>query len=215
MTRYSPNADGLHLAATIKDSKDLTETALIMLSSIDDRLEQATLRAHDLAACLIKPTRQSDLFDALIAAASPETQHAEPLGPDSSLPADGDSLDTPTKGVRVLLAEDNDINQMVAGEVLTNAGYSFHVASNGKQAIKAVEQDPYDVVLMDCQMPIMDGFVAAKEIRRLERAGALCHDARVRLPIIALTANAIKGDRERCLEAGMDDYLTKPLDPDS
>jgi len=110
--------------------------------------------------------------------------------------------------VRVLLAEDNEVNRLVASELLRRAGCVCTMVVNGKEAFEAALQGDYDVILMDCMMPEMDGFEATRQIRRSEKAGKLR-----RRPIIALTANAIKGDRELCLAAGMDEYVTKPIDP--
>ena len=116
-------------------------------------------------------------------------------------------------GARILLVEDNEVNQMVAAELLSEAGYVCDMATDGRKAVEAVLRVPYDVVLMDCQMPEMDGFEATRIIREHESNNAL-PGRTGRLPIVALTANAVKGDRERCLEAGMDDYLSKPLHPE-
>jgi CheY-like chemotaxis protein len=139
----------------------------------------------------------------------PPTGNTPSLTPTATPPA---SSHLPLAKVRVLLAEDNPVNQEVARELLTDAGCQVHVVANGHQALTAVRthlQEPrYDVVLMDCQMPELDGFQAATSIRDLERSAP----AAARLPIIALTANAITGDRERCLAAGMDAYVTKPID---
>jgi len=111
---------------------------------------------------------------------------------------------------KILIAEDNDINQIVTTKVLANAGYACDVADNGKKALEALSNQAYDLVLMDCQMPEMDGFEATREFRQREATSGL----KMRpLPIIALTANAMGGDRERCLDAGMTDYLSKPIDP--
>ena len=107
----------------------------------------------------------------------------------------------------ILVAEDNSINQMFIRELLKHFGCTCDIANNGDRALVAIQQKSYDLIFMDCQMPEMDGFAATREIRRLEAVGGLP----TRTCIIALTANAIKGDRERCLEAGMDNYLSKPL----
>jgi CheY-like chemotaxis protein/HPt (histidine-containing phosphotransfer) domain-containing protein len=114
-------------------------------------------------------------------------------------------------GARVLLAEDNHVNRMFAKEILRRAGIECHAVENGRQALDAVQDEPFDLVLMDCQMPEMDGFDATRRIREMESSGQLAGH----LPVIALTANAITGDRERCVEAGMDDYLSKPFEPQS
>lgn len=122
-----------------------------------------------------------------------------------------DSSATPVHHARILLAEDNPVNQMYVRELLTRAGYDCDVAYNGHKAVEAVQNQNYDLILMDCQMPEMDGFGATGMIRAMESDGRLdCH-----IPIIALTANAIKGDRERCLESGMDGYLSKPIDQET
>ena len=109
----------------------------------------------------------------------------------------------------ILVAEDNPINQLYIRELLKHFGCTSDLASNGEEALAAVQQKHYDLVLMDCQMPEMDGFTAAREIRRKEASGEIPR----RHNIVALTANALEGDRQRCLEAGMDDYLAKPLQP--
>ncbi|WP_442511990.1 response regulator [Novipirellula sp. SH528] len=120
-----------------------------------------------------------------------------PLNANGSQPAD------------ILLVEDNDINQMLALEVLARSGWSCDTALNGVEAITKIKEKRYDLILMDCQMPIMDGFTATKEIRQMESAGQLATVS----TIVAVTANALKGDRQRCLDAGMDDYLAKPFSP--
>jgi signal transduction histidine kinase/DNA-binding response OmpR family regulator len=119
-----------------------------------------------------------------------------------------------TSTARVLIVEDNEINQMVASEILKNVGLRHDIAANGHLAIEAISKQPYDLVLMDCEMPEMDGLTAVREIRRLENEGRIAEGCRGRLPVIAITAHAIQGDCERCLAAGMDDYVSKPIDPD-
>src|SRR5690606_35385361 len=109
------------------------------------------------------------------------------------------------QGIRVLLVEDNEINQQVAQELLTGAGAEVEVAANGALGVEAALRGGHDIVLMDCQMPVMDGFDATRKIRAVRDARSL--------PVIAMTANAMTGDRERCLEAGMNDHLPKPIDP--
>ena len=117
--------------------------------------------------------------------------------------------DQDRRKLRVLVAEDNTVNQMVATKMLEKMGYRADVAGNGREAVEAQERLPYDVILMDCQMPELDGFEATKLIREHERLSGERH-----VPIIALTANAMKGDRDRCIEASMDDYVAKPIKRD-
>ncbi len=119
-----------------------------------------------------------------------------------------------TPGARILLAEDNEIGREVAAMTLSEAGYQCDVVCNGKEAVDAALGEDYDLILMDCQMPEMDGFAATDAIRHHEQAEALAHPGQGRIPIVALTANAIIGDRERCLDSGMDDYMAKPIAPD-
>ena len=173
------------------------------------------MRAVGFTSHLTKPIRPSALLQAVLVALGTQ---ADPADEADAAPATGPaSRDHPcvtvaaAPGSRVLLAEDNEINQLVACEILSGAGFACTVAPTGTAAVAALLQDPYDLVLMDCQMPEMDGFEATREIRRLERIGALTAQ-RGRVPIIALTANALKGDRARCLEAGMDGYVSKPID---
>jgi two-component system, sensor histidine kinase and response regulator len=156
-------------------------------------------------AIVSKPVKQSELWNAILTTivpveAQPVQTPAEPIG--SAKRHSG----------RVLVAEDNEINRLVANKVLSQAGYDCDLVVNGLEALAALEAQRYDLVLMDCQMPDMDGFEATSEYRKRE-AAKLGSGARA-LPIIALTANALSGDRERCLAAGMTDYISKPFDPD-
>ena len=208
-----PDAQGMEVIRCIMSSSDLRDLRLILLASsehepdLPDSLEEGTWR------CITKPVRPSELYNALteiICARSPQSPQAD-QGAGSinrQMPA------TPVRHEgRILLAEDNEINQEVAREILTRAGYHVDTAADGRSAIDAIARDAYDAVLMDCQMPEMDGYETTRNLREQEKAGTILHRSGQRLPIIALTAHAISGDRERCLEAGMDDYLSKPIDP--
>jgi CheY-like chemotaxis protein/HPt (histidine-containing phosphotransfer) domain-containing protein len=146
--------------------------------------------------------------------AGPATVSASPPNP-SSAPRPGGATATPAvaapkaaAAARVLLVEDNPVNRQLAQKLLTMAGYRVETAENGQLALDALAAGAFDIVLMDCQMPVLDGYAATRRIRELQRAGRLPP----RLPVVAMTANAMIGDREKCLDAGMDDYLTKPLD---
>jgi len=156
----------------------------------------------ELDGRLRKPVRPSELFQALTAKGSDGSER-KAVCETRSVAAAGCSL-------RLLLAEDNRINQLVARKILQKGGHTCEVVADGAQAIEAVQQGGFDLVLMDCQMPVLDGFEATRAIREWERK-----TGSTRIHIIALTANAMKGDRERCLEAGMDDYLSKPVNPET
>ncbi|HUQ69436.1 MAG TPA: response regulator, partial [Planctomycetaceae bacterium] len=163
----------------------------------------AYLRRLGARHILRDPIRPSALFNALISVLSVNPPTASP-----HQTSDATTNQQPTTfSGHILVAEDNHINQMFVSELLKHCGCTCDIANNGDEALTAVQQNRYDLVLMDCQMPEMDGFTATREIRRREAAGELPG----RRPIIALTANALKDDRERCLEAGMEDYLSKPL----
>jgi two-component system sensor histidine kinase/response regulator len=210
-----PGMDGIEVAVAMKSRPELAQIPVILLSSALD-IDPAHVRAAGFAAHLTKPLRQSTLLDAVMSAVSPKVGAITRFhSPQPAAPADPPGPPAPISTaprLRVLLAEDNEINQLIACELLSKSGFDCTVAANGRMAVEAVLKDSYDLVLMDCQMPEMDGFEAAREIRKLEQAGTLTVQRGRRLPIIALTANALKGDRERCLEAGMDAYSTKPID---
>ncbi len=197
-----PETDGLRLAQEIKSRPSIRDVALVMLSSTGQILSPQRLSELGLAACLPKPVRQSRLFDTIVDAVSSEQRRA-PLADSSAWPESSRR----GAGRRILLAEDNEVNQLVASSILAQFGFECRIVANGDAAVKAVRDESYDLVLMDCQMPGMDGFEATRTIRREEESAATG-----RMPIVALTANAIKGDRERCLSAGMDGYVAKPID---
>jgi PAS domain S-box-containing protein len=201
--------DGLTLAQTIKNDPELAPTRIVMLTTLINRLNTALMQATGISACLVKPVRQSRLFDCLINVMSTSgAASAQPsaLREESSLP--GPDLVTPVD-VRVLLAEDNPVNQQVALKQLKRLGFSADSVSNGIEVLSALQRVPYDIILMDCQMPDMDGYEVTRRIRQ-GGSDSYIH-LRASPYIIALTANALQGERERCLALGMNDYLSKPL----
>jgi two-component system sensor histidine kinase/response regulator len=202
-----PGTDGVELAKLVMADPALRGTALILLTCMDNSFDAAQMRGAGFSACLHKPVRQSTLFDAL----AEILVHGQADG-ESRRPAQQHGPAFAAMTAKVLLAEDNEVNQEVAREILVDAGCQVDVVGNGAKAIEAVGLQRYDVVLMDCQMPLVDGFEASRRIREMERSGVISGSP---LPIIALTANAVQGDRARCLAAGMDDYVTKPINPDT
>ena len=197
-----PEMDGFELARRIKADSRFHAMPLLMLSSVSVGSDHPQRRAAPIDYYLTKPVRQSDLYDAISTAMSLGRVQA----PDPPAAPASRGIQAKLSG-RVLVVEDNPVNQQVAAAMLESLGVSFRVAANGTQAIERISLEPFDLVLMDCQMPEMDGFEATAEIRNRQRQGSL----RRGLPVIALTANAIEGDRERCLAAGMNDYLSKPF----
>ncbi len=208
-----PIMNGYELAQKIKATNDIQKTALMILMSMDSPIDRAQLKAQGFGGCLTKPVRQSQLYNAIMDTLA-NTKAIEPKDttPTTNLEATAETISA-NHDIRILIAEDNAINQMVATEILSRYGYRLTVVSDGSEAVQAVMRDSFDLILMDSHMPIMDGLAATKAIREAERKGLLPKGKSERIPIIALTANAIKGDRERCIEVGMDDYLTKPINP--
>ena len=204
-----PGMNGAELARAIKADPYLARTTLVLMTSLGGRNDAREMEEIGFDAYLVKPVRQSDLFDCLagvlagpVVAGADETEPT-PLGPAH------DSTDEVRRGaVRILLAEDNITNQQVALGILKKLGYRADAVANGAEAIRSLETIPYDLVLMDVQMPEMDGLQAACRIRDPGSA-VLQHG----IPIVAMTAHALAGDRESCLEAGMNDYVTKPVSP--
>ena len=194
-----PEMDGEALAGAIRADPALGGLKLILLSSMSMSLDRGQLEKIGFDASLIKPVRKSSLFDCICEVLSARPAAAAPASPPAP-------KSRPTwKHVRVLVAEDNAVNQKVAQLQLDKLGCNADVVANGREAVEAAVSIPYDLVLMDCQMPEMDGFEATGVIRR-RLAG---QDRKVL--IVAMTANALDGDRERCLAAGMDDYVSKPV----
>jgi CheY-like chemotaxis protein/signal transduction histidine kinase len=207
---HMPGMDGIELAKAIKQDSALSPMRLIMLTSIGQYGDIEAAREAGIEAYLTKPARQSELYDAIVSvmgakkADTPTTQDASTLAaPRSAVQFLHTGAPEPGH-ISVLLAEDNLVNQEVAVSMLEGLGCKVSIANNGREAVSALAQSSYDIVFMDCQMPEMDGFEATTTIRRSE--GTSRHTT-----IIALTANAMQGDQERCLAAGMDDYLSKPF----
>jgi hypothetical protein len=180
---------------------------LFLLSSSGNRLEPGASHLTGFAASLTKPVRSSELFDCLITTMNSGLEvDRDEAGPDER-PEQAAVAPAPGAAGKILLVEDNKVNQMVGSKVLENLGYRYEIANNGLEAVRAFEAGSYDAVLMDCQMPEMDGYEATGAIRRLEADTAAVR----RTPIIAMTAAAMEGDREACLASGMDDFITKPV----
>jgi two-component system sensor histidine kinase/response regulator len=199
-----PGMDGIKASALIKKHPRLTEKPKIIIATAYGREEvMQKFEKVGVDGFLLKPMGQSVLFDAIMVAFGKEAPQGESMARVSC--SDEEGLRN-IRGAMVLLAEDNEINQQVAEEVLQQAGLVVRIANNGKEAVEMVKAWNFDLVLMDIQMPVMGGFEATQEIRKDERFKDL--------PIIAMTAHAMAGDREKSIEAGMNDHVTKPIDPD-
>jgi signal transduction histidine kinase/CheY-like chemotaxis protein len=198
-----PGMDGIDLAKAVHDDPALVGLPMIMLTSLGDQSDRQRALSAGVRSYMTKPVRQSYLYNTVVgllcdleeeAQATVRAQRRRALRP----------LGDETEGPRILVAEDNIVNQSVAKRLLHSLGYRADVVSNGSEAVTALAERSYACVLMDCQMPLMDGYEAAAAIRELSGPASS-------VPIVALTAHAMKGDRERALAAGMDDYLTKPV----
>ena len=208
-----PELDGLGLARSIKADPVTSSTRLLLMSSAGFQMSDRELRDAGLEDCLIKPIRQSHLFEsmalALRADSTVKGSGVSSVSRDRIPAARGHGEPATTTQIKILLAEDNAVNQKVAMGQLAKLGYHADAVANGFEVIEAVARIPYDIILMDCQMPEMDGYQASLELRRREAVGGLAA-RRAPLHIIALTAHAMEGDREKCLAAGFNDYLAKP-----
>jgi CheY-like chemotaxis protein/HPt (histidine-containing phosphotransfer) domain-containing protein len=197
-----PDLDGFAVAERIRQEPALAGVTVMLLTSDVMSGDLARCRALGVARHLVKPFTPSELLNAVLLALG---QSVEPTTPLSRA-----SREASTKRLHVLVAEDNAVNQRVIVRLLEKMGHIPILAYNGQEAVEAYESRPFDVVLMDVQMPVMDGLAATQAIRQSEAR----NPGRRRLPIMALTAYAMRGDRERCLAAGMDEYLTKPVKPE-
>ena len=201
-----PEIDGAELGKRIKADPDINETHLILMTSFGKRGDAARLEEIGFEGYLPKPVKHSVLYDCLATVAGGKA--CEKGDGRKKLVTRHTIAESKRSHARILLAEDNMTNQKVALGLLKKLGLSADVVANGAEAVKALESTPYDLVLMDCQMPEMDGFDATARIRDPESA-VRSHD----IPIVAMTANAMQGDREKCIDAGMDAYLAKPVAP--
>jgi signal transduction histidine kinase/CheY-like chemotaxis protein len=202
MDMHMPGMDGFELTERIRQSHYPVTVTIMMLTSAGHRGDAVRCQELGIAAYLLKPIRQSELREAIARVLGAREQNgAIPLITRFSL----QDAREPSASLHILLAEDNRVNQRLATRLLEKRGHSVVVAADGREALAAIAKEGFDLVLMDLQMPEMDGFEATVAIREKEKAGG------ARLPIVALTAHAMKGDREKCLAAGMDGYLTKPI----
>jgi CheY-like chemotaxis protein len=188
-----PDVDGYQLAETIRRIPSYSSTPVILMTSLGEIEDREQMRALNITSRLHKPLKAAQLRNALNTALSARVTAAVTAAPRPPV--------TATRA-RILVAEDNTVNQRVAILQLRKLGYAADAVANGAEAIAALSSIPYDLVLMDCQMPEVDGFEATRRIRSMRGR---------RIPIVAMTANALSGDRENCLAAGMDDYVSKPV----
>jgi two-component system, sensor histidine kinase and response regulator len=195
-----PDMDGFTMAEKIRQNPDFSSTRIVMLTSAGTRGDGARCAQLGIEAYLLKPAKPSELFGSMcmVMGINREADESIPL-------VTQHTLREARKNLRILVAEDNLVNQRLALRMLERQGHSVTLANNGREAVDMAGGAAFDLILMDIQMPVLGGFEATAAIRQhQERTGS-------RIPIIALTANAMKGDRERCLEAGMDGYLSKPI----
>jgi CheY-like chemotaxis protein len=199
---HMPEMEGFDLAQQIRRNPRFVGTAMIMLTSAGQRGDAARCRELGIAAYLTKPIGRVELLAAIRKVLGPKHEGAKTA---SLVTRYSLSENPPSSRRRILLAEDNAVNQKLAARMLEKRGHTVVIAADGYQALAALDKQPFDVVFMDVQMPGMDGFEATKAIREKEKTTGN------HLRIVAMTAHAMKGDRERCLEAGMDDYIAKPI----
>jgi two-component system sensor histidine kinase/response regulator len=203
-----PEMDGIMVAHAIRKDTSLRRTPIVMLTSLGQVQEVSREQADIVDACLAKPVRQSQLFNTVVAVWAKHlgigVSSAHPPKPDGTAGKQSTDVDFAAFRVRAMVVDDNIVNQKVACRMVERLGMRADVAANGLEGVEMFELLPYDLILMDCQMPGMDGYEATVQIRRREGSPR-------RVVIIAMTADAMAGARERCLEAGMDDYVSKPV----
>ncbi len=197
-----PGINGLELARVFQGHTELESLPLILLTSITERGQQRECREAGIRGFLSKPIHHDQLLNCIRRVLSNGGSDLEPMGVVTRHTL-RDAVVSQRK--RILVAEDNIVNQRVAARLLEKLGYRADIVANGQEAVEAISRLPYDAILMDCQMPVMDGFEATRTIRAIGTPVS-------KTPIIAMTANALAGDREKCIDAGMDDYLAKPVE---
>jgi signal transduction histidine kinase/CheY-like chemotaxis protein len=204
-----PGMDGEALCQAIKTDPNLIETVLVMLTSMGQRGDSKKMQEIGVAAYLIKPVRTSSLYDVIVEVMVEKVydKKTAPV-PMSTIVTQYSLKERKKSRIRILVAEDNTINQKIALRILEKAGYRADAVANGKEVLISLENTPYNLVLMDIQMPEMDGLEATNAIRNKEK------ESGSHLPIIAMTAHVLKGDKEHFIEVGMDDYLSKPIHPE-
>jgi two-component system, sensor histidine kinase and response regulator len=199
---HMPDMDGLAVARAIGALADLPQPKIILITSLGDKLTPAQMESHHLSSCLLKPIKPAPLFESIREALHAGENHRQ-------LEENGMDLPESNEAVRILVVDDNAINQTVTGHQLLRLGYRADFANNGKEAVDALRRQRYDLIFMDEQMPVMDGIEATRAIRHAQSTRDISIPRHLR--IIALTANAMPSERERLLKAGMDDYLSKPV----
>jgi len=201
-----PEIDGETLGRTIKGKERLKDTSLVMLTSLGTKGDAVRFHKSGFDGYLTKPVKQLHLYDCILTILNSKLKPVAQK--EKQIVTRHVVAENRNKKRRILLVEDNIVNQKVALKILEKYGYRAEAVANGQEALHALKLAPYDLVLMDCQMPVMDGYEATKKIRD--------SDSKVmnnKIPVIAMTANAMKGDREKCIIAGMDDYIAKPVNP--
>ena len=230
LDQHMPGMNGSTVIATVREEPAIAGTAIVTLTSVDQHGDIRKMREHGVRGYLLKPARSSLLFDTIVDVlhdvhrdagedAVPDFSALRPADQPASAAIAGGSDDgrkesaeyrSEGPAVSVLVAEDNEVNQSVAAQILEGAGFSYAIAGDGRQAVEMFATRRPKLILMDISMPEMNGLEAVRAIRAVEAR----HDM-TPMPIIALTAHALKGDKEMCLEAGMDDYISKPISPDT
>ena len=200
---YMPEMDGFELADRINANPNIAKATIMMLTSGGIRGDANRCQQLGISAYLIKPVKQSDLLDAIMLALG-----TSKVNKDNVPLITRHSLRESRRHLNILLAEDNIINQKVAVHILEKQGHNVMVTPDGKKTIEAWNKHNFDLILMDIQMPCLDGLEATVMIREKEKENGTY------IPIVAMTAHAMKGDRERCIDGGMDDYVSKPLKPE-